>query len=378
MTFQSVIVSTYNKPRHLRLVLEGLFHQTIGDAEFEVIVADDGSGDETRAIVDEVRARASFRLEHVWQEDLGFRAARVRNLGVHASRGEQLIFLDGDCIPFPEFLEAHRARFREDAIEAGDRLFLDREPSDALTVEDVASGRFRSILPRSEYRSLRWRAFKDRVYTATRLKVRPKVVTANLAVPRAGFVEINGLDERFVGWGHEDEDLRRRFARRGYAVRSAATTALVCHLWHRQVDSFHGKVKHGDNVPYFKRGFYLSRCRMGLETRPLESCRISWVDHDAPKTEPNGDGPLEVAIAWRRETQLPEAEVRIAIGSPESSAHRTDADLIVECPTDGATDPPTLVQGEPGRPPRLPLPTPLDLDREPDRERLLEALAEIL
>lgn len=378
MALQSVIVSTYNKPRHLRLVLEGLLHQTVDDDQFEVIVADDGSGEETRAVVDEVRAQAAFRLEHVWQEDLGFRAARVRNLGVHASRGDQLIFLDGDCIPFPEFLEAHRTRFREDSIEAGDRLFLDREPSDALTIDDVTSGRFRTILPRSEYRSLYWRAFKDLVYTATRLKVRPKVVTANLAVPRQGFIEINGLDERFVGWGHEDEDLRRRFARRGYTVRSAAATAFVCHLWHRQVDSFHGKVKYGDNVPYFKRGFYLSRCRVGLETRPLESCRIRWVDGESPNSETSGDGPLEVAIAWRRETTLPEAEVRIAVGPRETTAQRTDADLIVECPSAGAAETPTLVQSESGRPPRLPLSTALDLDREPDRQRLLDLLSEIL
>ena len=120
---QSVIVSTYNKPRHLRLVLEGLRWQR--DAEFEVIVADDGSGPETATIIDEFRESAGVPVKHVWQEDSGFRAARIRNLGVQASDGSQLVFLDGDCIPYRDFLHEHASRAAEKTVLAGDRLFLD-------------------------------------------------------------------------------------------------------------------------------------------------------------------------------------------------------------------------------------------------------------
>lgn len=325
--FQSVIVSTYNKPHHLELVFEGLRLQDLAPNQFEVVVADDGSGDETRALVDRFRSEVEFRVEHAWQEDEGFRAARVRNLGVRSSRGEQLIFLDGDCIPFSNFLSVHRARFRSDAIEAGDRLFLDRDPTAALTTEDVASGRYRSILPASEYRSLRWRALKDRIYTWTRLKERPKVVTANLAVPRIGFEAINGLDERFVGWGHEDEDLRRRLVNRGYEVRPA-TNAQVCHLWHQQVSSFHGKVKYGDNVPYFKRGFFLSRCRNGLTHRPISTCQVVWNGN----RENASDERVEVSIAWGGQPKLVPAEVGIWVGPAGSLPKElaTEIQLVVE------------------------------------------------
>ena len=379
---QSVIVSTYNKPQHLRLVLEGLRHQTRADSNFEVIIADDGSTEETRHLIEEFRTEASFAIEHVWQEDLGFRAARIRNLGVQASQGSQIVFLDGDCIPFPEFLTVMADRYREDSIEAGDRLFLDREPSARLTVDDVASGRFRSILPRAQYTSLRWRSWKDRFYTTFRLKERPKVVTANLAVPRSGFLEINGLDERFVGWGHEDEDLRRRFVKRGYAIRSALTTAHVCHLWHRQVDSFHGKVKHGENVPYFKRGFFLSRCRMGLERRPLETVNIDWLGSGADTPPP--PSPCEVAVGWGSKfdfanPRFRRAEIRIWYGDPEESgwsAASTGADLRIHSSVETTSE---VIAGRGSESAQLGLALPeLDLSRPDSQGRFLAGLDPIL
>jgi len=364
---QSVIVSTYNKPHQLRLVLEGLRHQTVD--EFEVIIADDGSTDETRALIEEYAAGTPFPVEHTWQEDDGFRAAQIRNLGVKASRGDQIVFLDGDCVPFPNFLATHRDQARDDVVLAGDRLFLDQQPSAELTVEQVADGAFRDIVPRAEFRRLRWRAMKDRVYRATRLKERPKVVTANLSLTRSAFHAVNGLDQRFVGWGHEDEDLRRRLVRRGYRIESVFTTALVCHLWHRQVDSFHGKVKFGDNIPYFQRGFYLSRCRDGLEQIPLESCPITWNDTTA----------AEVAFGWGARPRFGPCEVKVllcGIGpSLRPPVERSPADLHVVV---GSNEPNTLTARANGQPPDIHLTEAFDPERLEDRARILEHLEPIL
>ena len=82
----SVVATTYNWPAALDRVLDSLAGQTLPD--FEIVVADDGSGPETRALVDGWRGRLGERLKHVWQEDQGFRAGRVRNLGARAATGD--------------------------------------------------------------------------------------------------------------------------------------------------------------------------------------------------------------------------------------------------------------------------------------------------
>jgi len=106
----SVIVSTYNRPDALEMVLRSLAAQTCTD--FEVVVADDGSREDTRLMIDRFGSQSPFKLKHVWQEDEGFRAATIRNKTVAASQGEYLVFLDGDCMVFPDFLAEH-ARLKE-------------------------------------------------------------------------------------------------------------------------------------------------------------------------------------------------------------------------------------------------------------------------
>ena len=98
----SLIVSTYNRPDALNLVLQSLNQQT--DTEFEVIVADDGSKEDTRQLVHTFQKNFSRPLLHAWHEDTGFRLAAVRNLAVKHSSGSYLIFLDGDCIVQNDFI----------------------------------------------------------------------------------------------------------------------------------------------------------------------------------------------------------------------------------------------------------------------------------
>src|SRR5215212_3540345 len=102
----SLIVSTYNRPDALGACLRSLSRQT--DRNFEIAVADDGSGAETRDLVKSWTANSSVPLKHVWQEDRGFRLAEIRNRAIVASAGDYLVFLDGDCIARPDFIVAHR------------------------------------------------------------------------------------------------------------------------------------------------------------------------------------------------------------------------------------------------------------------------------
>jgi glycosyltransferase involved in cell wall biosynthesis len=134
----SVLVATYNKPRDLVRVLEGFRRQTFQD--FELLVCDDGSGAETRALVDRYRSEVPFHVEHCWQENTGYRLARSRNNGVRAARGEQLVFIDGDCVPWPDFVARHAQAARPGHFTAGERYLLEVEEAEAVTVESIASG----------------------------------------------------------------------------------------------------------------------------------------------------------------------------------------------------------------------------------------------
>ena len=119
----SVIVTTYNREDALEAVLSALSHQT--DRNFEVVVADDGSGPATAALVERWQPRLGVPLAHVWQVDWGFRAAEIRNRAILAARGDYCVFLDGDCIARPDFVAAHRR-----LAERG--LVRDRQPRAAL------------------------------------------------------------------------------------------------------------------------------------------------------------------------------------------------------------------------------------------------------
>jgi glycosyltransferase involved in cell wall biosynthesis len=239
----SIIVTTYNRPDALSAVIRALLDQT--DLNFEVIIADDGSSDPTRAAIDALRntvhAAGLKRLVHAWQPDDGFKASAARNMGVFASHGEYLIFLDGDCIPRPSFVARHRLLAEPGFMVSGSRVLLSEqftrhllsaEPQVAHTrgmsywLMQRLSGNTNKVIPLlhfpnsplRHYRSVKWNRIKS----------------CNLAVWRSDYAAVNGFDESFVGWGHEDADLVLRLARYGVRRKGGAFSTEVFHLWHRE------------------------------------------------------------------------------------------------------------------------------------------------
>jgi glycosyltransferase involved in cell wall biosynthesis len=236
----SVIVSTYNRPDALRAVLDGLNAQTHGD--FEVIIADDGSGKETRDMLQEIRERLPYPLIHIWQRDKGFRAAKARNKAVAASRGEYLIFLDGDCIPFPNFIEEHLRLAEPKWFVRGNRVMLSESFTQWVLENEVGVTQFRYY----EFVKHRMRGNIKRMVPLLHLPLGPvrKIVakkwqgakTCNLGVLKSDFMNLNGFDERYIGWGHEDADLVVRLIRSGIYRKEGNFSIPVLHLWHKMND----------------------------------------------------------------------------------------------------------------------------------------------
>ncbi|MEZ0229362.1 MAG: glycosyltransferase [Planctomycetota bacterium] len=311
----SVIISTYERPTELARVLEGYTLQTFRD--FEVVVADDGSGPETKTVCDAYAAR--LKLVHARHEHDGFRAAAVRNLGVRASSGDWLVFADGDCVPFPDYLEQHAQAREESAFLAGERFLLEQEEAREVTVAAIASRSAFEKAPARERKRLRSLAAKNAFYRFTGLKPeRPKLFTSNCSVSRKAFFAVNGLDERFRGWGREDDDLRRRLVRAGLAPRSVVQRANVLHLWHPPVASFKVTVRAGPNEPYFQRGFFLARCRTGLVRRPIEEVSF---EKEVELIEDPGTGPPPRFVK--------DAEVRVLLAKDPAAPRVKGAHVVL-------------------------------------------------
>lgn len=237
----SVIVTTYNRPDALRAVLASLAAQT--DSAFEVLVADDGSRSDTAEAVAESASDFPVPLRHLWQKDDGFRAAAARNLAVAASRGDYLVFIDGDCILRPDFIAAHRALAETAWFVAGNRVLLsERFTQKVLQVPLIElhtdsrvvwlgrrlSGAINRWLPLWFFPGQTWRKRQPRRWQGAR--------TCNLALWRADFDKVNGFDEAFQGWGHEDADLAIRLLHAGVQRKDGRFATAVLHLWHREND----------------------------------------------------------------------------------------------------------------------------------------------
>lgn len=275
----SVILSTYNRPDALQRAVEGYGRSTF--RSFELIVADDGSGPDTRALVERLARRAAFPLRHVWQPDEGFRLAAIRNAAVRAARGAILLFTDGDCVPLDGLLEAHASSCRPGIAVAGGRCWLSGAQTDLVLASTEGAQAVGPRVRRAAWPGLRLERLKGRLHRLLHLKPRPRLTTANASVHRDDVLRVNGFDERFEGWGYEDEDLARRLRRVGVRIVDRTLEALVLHLFHPVHPSHRPSARGTPNYRTFLRSLFLTRPLLGLVRRSVEELDLEVVG-DAP------------------------------------------------------------------------------------------------
>jgi glycosyltransferase involved in cell wall biosynthesis len=240
----SILLATYNWPQALELVLESLNAQT--DKDFEVLIADDGSKPDTAQRITAFTKIANFPIQHLWQEDLGFRKTAILNQAIKHARGGYLVFLDGDCITQPDFVTRHRALAQLGYLVTGSRILLGhRLTNDLIASESTFKNRFFSSLEYSKFLLVvkrlaghlnkcaplwikvpdnRWRVYPGFVWK--------RIKGCNMACWKDDAVRIGGFDESLVGWGHEDADFVFRLQQSGLKRKSGAWATEVLHLDH--------------------------------------------------------------------------------------------------------------------------------------------------
>lgn len=262
----SLVITTYNSEQALGLVLASVARQVrLPD---EVIVADDGSGEATRALLQGMAGKLPVPLRHSWQADDGFRVARSRNRAIAAASGDYVILLDGDMVMHPRFIADHLRAAESGAFVQGsrvlttpafrERMLADPGTSPGLFSTGIARRRHTLRLP-----ALAW------LYMRLNQRVRPHAIkTCNQAWWRADLLRLNGFDERMQGWGREDEELAWRAHHAGLRCRQLRFSALALHLHH--AERHHEGASRNDAYLAQTRAQRLVRCERGIDQHLAE------------------------------------------------------------------------------------------------------------
>ncbi|MDB5809607.1 MAG: uncharacterized protein JWN94_1729 [Betaproteobacteria bacterium] len=236
----AVIVTTYNRPDALTAVLAGYAAQR--DAAFELLIADDGSSDETRRAIEAFKAQSDRTVTHVWHEDRGFRAAAIRNRALASTHADYIVFSDGDCVPAPHFVAQHQRLAEAGWFVAGNRALLSAAFSERVLREKLAIHHWSRAtwvaawIRRDINRILPLITLADGAFRKSAPQRWQGVKTCNLAAWRSDLMRVNGLDETYSGWGLEDSDLAIRLLHAGVRHKSGRFATPVFHLWHAEND----------------------------------------------------------------------------------------------------------------------------------------------
>jgi len=237
----SVIVSVYEQSIFFRLCLESLKNQT--DTDFEVIVADDGSGPEIEEVVK--KFRKDFLIKHVWQEDKGFRKAIVLNKAAKVSSGKKLFFVDGDILVHPRGIEVVRNECIEKQYIISRVVRLSKKLKNDIvgkkySVAKIFSARYFLLI------IIDWIFGKTRfleyglmlpawlAHIFQKMKKSKQVFGGCWAIDKSDFESVNGYDNSYVGYGHEDFDIGWWLHRLGVKPKLVTNRLIMFHLYHRK------------------------------------------------------------------------------------------------------------------------------------------------
>jgi glycosyltransferase involved in cell wall biosynthesis len=234
----SVILSTYKAEAWLEKVLWGFEHQSFTD--FELVVADDGSGPETKTLLDALQAKLSYPIVYVWQEDDGFQKSRILNKGLLAAHGDYIVMTDGDCIPRADFLAVHAAHMEVGYFLSGGYFMLPMDISKAITTADIKTGncfelgwlKARGLAPSFKNNKLSARGGVAALLNKITL-TNASWNGHNASGFKADILRVNGFDER-MQYGGQDRELGERLINAGIQSKQLRYSAIVVHLDHKR------------------------------------------------------------------------------------------------------------------------------------------------
>lgn len=254
-----LIISTYNWPKALEFSLNSVKRQSV--MPDEIVIADDGSTDDTRVLIERIASEFSCPVRHVWHADDGFRKTVIMNKAVAAATSDYLIQIDGDIVLHPNFVEDHLSFARKGYFIRGGRAIL----SEAHTANILSDNSMRVSIVTKELRN-RWNAVRVPILSrilSHRSGVVWRVKGCNMSYWREDFIRINGYDNNITGWGHEDIEFAARLFNSGLKMRKVKMAAIAFHLFH----TINSRAKEVSNFKLFERVFRskITHCENGYQ-----------------------------------------------------------------------------------------------------------------
>jgi len=226
----ALLISTYNWPQALELIFKSIFEQT--EMPDEVLIADDGSTEETKKLIDNFIRKSTFKVIHVWQEDKGFRKAIILNKAVAKSSCDYIIQIDGDCIMHPKFIADHKENAQKNVYLYGTRATITKEALPGIFNEKKTKFNFFSKnlkkKSRTIHNKLLSKMYKPHEGFSSNFR------GCNVSFWREDFIAINGYNESFEGWGREDSDLVIRLGNKGVLAKRLRYVGIVYHIYHTE------------------------------------------------------------------------------------------------------------------------------------------------
>ncbi len=225
----SLIITTYNWKEALNAVLESVKRQTV--LPDEVIIADDGSREDTAELIKKHKQVFPVPLIHSWQEDLGFRAALSRNKAIAKSTGDYLIIIDGDIVLPVNFIADHIKQSQEGRFIQGGRVLFNKQQSEQL----LSDGKYPNIFTR--HLKNRVNLIRSSILSRVFSKVSnsdKSTRSCNMSFWRKDVLRVNGFNNDFVGWGREDSEFVIRLLNSGVKRLYLKFLGVGYHLYHKE------------------------------------------------------------------------------------------------------------------------------------------------
>ena len=224
----TLIITTYNWPKALLLVLESVEHQSI--PPYEVIIADDGSTEKTKDLISNFNKKSELKIFHSWQDDIGFRASRSRNKALSKASGDYIVLIDGDTILHTDFIKDHIKNAEFGFFVQGSRTLLSEEKTKKTLSNKVIKFSFFSFGLKNRKNSIHSNLLSG-IFVNKKNHLRG-IKSCNMGFYKKDCTKINGFNNEFEGWGREDSEFVVRLINSGVKRKNVRFSVIQFHLWH--------------------------------------------------------------------------------------------------------------------------------------------------
>jgi len=224
----ALLISTYNWKEALELILKSILTQS--KMPDEILIADDGSTKDTSELIKKYQSIITSPIKHIWQEDIGFRKAQILNKSIAQTDVDYIIQIDGDCILHKEFIADHIKKAKKGIYLYGSRVNILPGFVNEIFDKGIIKFHFTSKEIKNKTRTLHI-PFLSNFYKPHE-GISKKFRGCNVSYWRKDFIDVNGYNEDFEGWGREDSDLAIRMGNNGILAKRLRYAGIVYHIHH--------------------------------------------------------------------------------------------------------------------------------------------------